>query len=120
MRAQTRAARDTFQAQAATYREVVLTAFDQVADDLRALEHDADRMVAFRRSLRIAGDSLALQRTSYTSGATNILQLIDAERSYSQALLGSLSAQAEQLQDAVQLFVALGGGWWNTAIAPAD
>jgi outer membrane protein TolC len=41
LRAQTRAARDAFQAQTATYRGVVLEAFGQVADDLRALEHDA-------------------------------------------------------------------------------
>ena len=118
MRAQARAARDSFTAQAATCREVVLTAFGQVADDLRALEHDADHVVAFRRSLRIAADSLALQRVSYTAGASTVLQLIDAQRSYSQPLLGSVGAEAEQLQDAVQLFVALGGGWWNSSFVP--
>jgi outer membrane protein TolC len=47
-----------------------------------------------------------------------VLQLIDAERSYSQALFGSVGAEAEQLQDAVQQFVALGGGWWNSAFVP--
>ena len=118
LRAQARAARDTFRGQAASYREVVLTAFGQVADDLRALEHDADRVLAFRRSLRIAADSLALQRASYAAGASNVLQLIDAERSYAQALLGSVGAEAQQLQDSVQLFVALGGGWWNSPAVP--
>jgi NodT family efflux transporter outer membrane factor (OMF) lipoprotein len=117
LRAQTRAARDTFQAQAATYRGVVLEAFGQVADDLRALEHDIDRVTAFRRSLRIAGDSLALQRISYTAGKSTVLQLIDAERSYSQALLGSVGAEAQQQLDTVLLLVALGGGWWNSTIA---
>jgi NodT family efflux transporter outer membrane factor (OMF) lipoprotein len=117
LRAQTRAARDTLRAQAADYREVVLTAFDQVADDLRALEHDADRMGAYQRSLAAAAESLTLQRASYAAGKTSVLQLIDAERSYSQALLGSVGATAQQLQDAVQLFVALGGGWWNSPIA---
>jgi NodT family efflux transporter outer membrane factor (OMF) lipoprotein len=118
LRAQAREARDTFNAQAATYREVVLTAFGQVADDLRALEHDVDRVTAFRRSLRIAADSLKLQRASYAAGASSVLQLIDAERSYSQALLGSVGADAAQLQDCVQLFVALGGGWWNSPYVP--
>jgi NodT family efflux transporter outer membrane factor (OMF) lipoprotein len=116
--AQTRAARDTFAAQAASYRGVVLQAFDQVADNLRALEHDADRVTAFHRALRIASDSLALQRKSYAAGKTTVLQLIDAERSYSQAVLGNAAAEAEQLEDTVSLFVALGGGWWNTSIAP--
>ncbi len=118
LRAQTRAARDEFRAQASTYTQVVLTAFGQVADDLRALEHDAERVTAYRRALRIASDSLALQRISYAAGKTTILQLIDAERSYSQARLGSAGADVQQLQDAADLFVALGGGWWNTSIAP--
>ena len=118
LRAQTRQARDEFQAQAASYTQVLLTAFGQVADDLRALEHDAERVTAFARALRIASDSLALQRISYAAGKTTILQLIDAERSYSQARLGSAGAQVQQFEDAANLFVALGGGWWNTSIAP--
>jgi NodT family efflux transporter outer membrane factor (OMF) lipoprotein len=118
LRAQTRQARDEFQAEAASYTQVVLTAFGQVADDLRALEHDAERVTAFARALRIASDSLALQRISYAAGKTTILQLIDAERSYSQARLGSAGAQVQQFEDAANLFVALGGGWWNSSIAP--
>jgi NodT family efflux transporter outer membrane factor (OMF) lipoprotein len=119
LRAQSRAARDAFTAQADAYREVVLTAFGQVADSLRALEHDEDRVAAFRHALRIAGDSLALQRISYAAGKTTVLQLIDAERTYSQVMLGMASAQVQQFEDAANLLVAVGGGWWNTSVAPA-
>jgi NodT family efflux transporter outer membrane factor (OMF) lipoprotein len=119
LRAQTRAARDALTAQANAYREVVLTAFAQVADNLRALEHDADRVAAFRHALRIAGDSLALQRISYAAGKTTVLQLIDAERTYSQVMLGMASAEVQQFEDAANLLVAVGGGWWNTSVAPA-
>jgi NodT family efflux transporter outer membrane factor (OMF) lipoprotein len=118
LRAQTRAARDIYQAQAAAYTGVVITAFGQVADNLRALDNDAERVAAYARSLRIAKDSLDLQRLSYAAGRTTVLQLIDAERSYSQARLGCASAEVQQLEDAANLFVALGGGWWNTSIAP--
>jgi NodT family efflux transporter outer membrane factor (OMF) lipoprotein len=118
LRAETRAARDTYRAQAAAYTEVVLTAFGQVADNLRALDNDAERVAAFARSLRIAKDSLQLQRLSYAAGRTTVLQLIDAERTYSQARLGFASAEMNQLEDAANLFVALGGGWWHTGIAP--
>jgi len=41
------------------------------------------------------------------------LQLIVAERAYQQARLGMVTAQARRLQDTAQLFVALGGGWWE-------
>jgi NodT family efflux transporter outer membrane factor (OMF) lipoprotein len=119
LRAQTRAARDLYVAQAASYQQVVLTAFGQVADDLRALEHDADRVTAYHRSLKVAAASLELQRVSYAAGKTTALQLIDAERTYAQARLGNASAEFTQLQDSVQLFVALGGGWWHDAAVPA-
>jgi len=118
--AQVRAAKDTFNAQEAFYHQVVLEAFGQVADDLHALEHDAERVASYHRSLRIAEESLVLQRKSYAVGKTNILQLITAERSYSQARIGSVVAELTQLEDTVQLFVALGGGWWNTSISPSD
>ena len=115
--AQVRAAKDTFNAQEAFYHQVVLEAFGQVADDLRALEHDQERVTAFHRSLKIAEESLALQRKSYAAGKISILQLITAERSYFQARIGSVVADTTQLEDTVQLFVALGGGWWNTSIS---
>jgi NodT family efflux transporter outer membrane factor (OMF) lipoprotein len=118
LRAQTRAARDEFKAQAATYTETVITAFGQVSDDLRALEHDDARVAAFAHSLKIAGESLELQRVSYGAGRTSILQLIDAERSYSQARLGGAGAEVQRLQDAASLFVALGGGWWSVPVIP--
>ena len=56
LRAQTRAARDSFTAQAGIYQQTVLSAFGQVADGLRAIEHDAQRITAFRHTLRISGD----------------------------------------------------------------
>jgi NodT family efflux transporter outer membrane factor (OMF) lipoprotein len=116
LRAQVRAARDASTAQANAYTQVVLSAFGQVADDLRALEHDAQRVAAYHHALRIANDSLALQRISYAAGKTTVLQLIDAERTYSQARLGNAGAEVQQLEDAADLFVALGGGWWTSKI----
>ncbi len=45
-----------------------------------------------------------------------MLRLIDAERAYSQARLGNAAAEAEQLTDVADLFVALGGAWWRTEL----
>jgi NodT family efflux transporter outer membrane factor (OMF) lipoprotein len=113
LEAQERQATDTFKAQFATYRQVVLTAFDQVADDLRALDHDHDRLIETAESLRISREALRLQRISYEAGKTAVLQLIDAERTYAQARLSFVEAQVQQLLDTASLFVALGGGWWG-------
>ena len=113
LRAQVRAARDTFTAQAAAYRNTVLEALGQVADDLRALNNDADRLQVSQHALAIASESLKLQQISYTAGKTTVLQLIDAERTFAQAKLSFVTAQIEQFQDTADLLVALGGGWWN-------
>lgn len=114
LEAQRRAAIDTYRASLATYEETVLQGFQQVADTLRALEHDAELVDAQRQVLDTASESLQLQRVSYAAGKTTILNLIDSERVYQQARLGFVRAQAQRLQDSAQLFVALGGGWWES------
>jgi len=113
LRAQQRAARDTYDAQLATYRQTILLAFGQVADALSALEHDGEFVASSRDSVDIAGASLALQRASYKAGRTSALQLIVAENTYSNARLVQARALGQRLADTAQLFVALGGGWWN-------
>lgn len=117
LRAQARGARDALLAQQANYRGVVLEGLGQVADDLWALQHDAERLSVYSHSLQIAADSLKLQQASYAVGRSNVLALIDAERTYAQARLGYATAQVEQLQDTAGLFVALGGSWWKDGVA---
>ena len=113
LRAQQRAAIDAYNAELATYQQTILLAFGQVADVLSALEHDAELVSASHRSVDIAGASLALQRSGYAAGKTSALQLIVAENTYSSARLGYVRAIGQRLSDTAQLFIALGGGWWN-------
>jgi NodT family efflux transporter outer membrane factor (OMF) lipoprotein len=115
LQAQKRAAIDVFNAQLATYEQTVLTAFDQVADALSALQHDAELVAVSRRAVDIASASLQLQRSSYAAGKTSALQLIAAEDTYSQARLGYVRALGERMTDSAQLLIAAGGGWWNDA-----
>ena len=111
--AQRRAAIDAYNAELATYQQTVLQAFGQVADALSAIDHDAEMVAASQRAVEIAGASLALQRSSYAAGKTSVLQLIVAENTYSSARLGSVRAVGQRLADTAQLFIAVGGGWWN-------
>jgi NodT family efflux transporter outer membrane factor (OMF) lipoprotein len=113
--AQKQAAVDAFEAQYATYRQTVIVAFGQVADALRALEHDADTLAAAGQSLEVARESLALQRASYGVGKSSVLDLIAVQRSYSQARLSYAAARIQRDQDIVQYFVVLGGGWRGVA-----
>ncbi|MBE3605117.1 efflux transporter outer membrane subunit [bacterium] len=113
LKAQKQAAIDAFRASLATYRQTVLQAFGQVADNLRALGHDAQLIEATRHALDVADRSLELQRFSYAGGKTDILLLLDAERSDQQARLTYARAEAQRYIDSAQLFVAMGGGWWE-------
>jgi NodT family efflux transporter outer membrane factor (OMF) lipoprotein len=110
-RAERRAALQAFKGSAADYQQTVLVAFGQVADLLRALEHDETLLDSQHHALEMASQSVGLQRISYSSGGSGIIVLLDAQRQREQALLGFVRAQAQQYQDTTQLFVAMGGGW---------
>jgi NodT family efflux transporter outer membrane factor (OMF) lipoprotein len=114
LRAQRRAAIDAFDASRARYDQTVLAAFQQVADLLRALQHDVELVDAQQRLLSASEEALGLQRVRYDAGKIDLLELLDAQRSYAQARLAFARAHEQRLADTAQLYVALGGGWWQT------
>ncbi|HTO54142.1 MAG TPA: efflux transporter outer membrane subunit [Myxococcota bacterium] len=116
LRAERRGAVDAYQATLARYQQTVLGGFEQIADTLRALGHDADLVGAQAELLDTASESLRLQRISYDAGKSDLLLLLSAQRAYQQARLDLARAQGQRLQDTAELFVALGGGWWNAGL----
>ncbi|MBY0428719.1 MAG: efflux transporter outer membrane subunit [Alphaproteobacteria bacterium] len=113
LEAQKNKARDAYDASLASYQQTVVVAFGQVADTLRTLSYDADTLKSQKRALDIATASLTLQRISYKSGKSDLLQLLNASRAAQQARLGYVKAQSQRYQDIVQLFIAMGGGLWG-------
>ena len=113
--AQRRAAEAAYDAAAAQYRATLLTAFRNVADSLRALDSDAQTLKAQAEAEALAAESLALATEQYKLGAISYLALLDAQRSYQQAHINLVQAQAARYADTAALFQALGGGWWNRA-----
>jgi len=114
---QERAARAAYDQADAQYRNTVLSAFQNVADALRALQLDAATLRAQRNALKAASDTLDLARGQYKLGAITYITLLNAQRSYQQARLAVVQAQAARFADTAALFQALGGGWWNRADA---
>ncbi|NTV02001.1 MAG: efflux transporter outer membrane subunit [Chlorobiaceae bacterium] len=117
LNAKRRAAIDARDQSQALYRQVVLGAFAQVADIVRALGHDAELADAQSRAVRDTKLSLDLVQANYRSGLVGYVQVILADIQYRQARIGLLQARARQLQDAAALYVALGGGWQQDAEA---
>jgi len=110
---QERAAKAAYEMAEAQYRNTVLAAFQNVADVLRALQLDAATLKAQQRAVRAASDTFDLSRGQYRLGAITYVTLLNAERSYEQARLALVQAQAARYADTAALFQALGGGWWN-------
>jgi len=108
-----KAAIDAYQVMEANYRQAVLTAFAQVADCLKALEHDAEALQAESEAQSAAKDALHLLHVNYDAGMAPYVDVLTADVQYQQATILYLQAGAQRQQDTVALFVALGGGWWN-------
>jgi outer membrane protein TolC len=99
----------------ALYRQTVLSAFGQVADTLRALDHDAAVLRAEAEAFSTAEQALQLVQANYAAGLVTYLVVLNADTQYHQAKIGDLQASAVRYQDTVALFAALGGGWWSRA-----
>jgi NodT family efflux transporter outer membrane factor (OMF) lipoprotein len=115
-----RAAEAAFEASAAQYRNTVLMAFQNVADVLHALQADATALKAQDKATQAAFASLDLTRSQYRLGSIPYVNLLNAQRTYQQARLTLVQAQAARLADTAALFQALGGGWWNRADVRPD
>ncbi|KPU60878.1 efflux transporter, outer membrane factor (OMF) lipo, NodT family protein [Pseudomonas fluorescens] len=123
LKAQRQAAVDGYQATLAGYRQTVITSFGQVADTLQAINHDAEENLAQTDALRAAETSLQLNQQAFAQGENSILQVLEAERAYEQALLGQIRVKTAQYLDSVQLFIALGGnsvGAFEQRVASGD
>ena len=106
-----RAAQAAMDAAVADWQQTVLTAFQNVADSLQALDFDAQGLAAQNTAETAASKRLELTRTQYRVGAVDYLTLLDAERQYQQARIALIQARAARLSDTAALYAALGGGW---------
>jgi NodT family efflux transporter outer membrane factor (OMF) lipoprotein len=108
-----RAAEAAFEQAAAQYRSTVLTAFQNVADTLYALQSDAESLKAAVAAERAAKMTLDITLKQQQLGAVSYLALLSAQQAYQQTLIARVQAQANRYADTAALFQALGGGWWN-------
>ena len=112
---QERGARAAYVEASEQYRSTVLTAVQNVADTLTALEQDAEGLKAAAAAEDAANVTLDLARRQYKDGYADYLSLLSAEQAYQQARINLVLAQANRYADTAALFQALGGGWWHRA-----
>jgi outer membrane protein TolC len=102
-----------FEQDYALYQSTIITAFQNVADALRAVQFDAATLRAQAAAEKSALDSLTMAQEQFKSGAIGYAIIITAQQTYQNAVILRIQAQAMRYSDTVALFQALGGGWWN-------
>lgn len=102
----------------AQYRATVITAFQNVADALRALQSDARAAKAARRAEDTAKASLDIVEKQLNAGQVNQLAVLNAQQTYLTAAVIRVQTEANRLSDTAALFMALGGGWPSACTTP--
>ena len=113
LKAKERAARERLVEAGADYRNVVITAFQNVADTLHAIQSDADSLKAAARSEQALKITAEITRKQYKLGYVSYQIVVIAEQNHQQSLINLIQAQTNRFGDAAALYQALGGGWWN-------
>jgi len=116
-RAQVAQARAEFDASAANYRGIVVSAFQQVEDSLATLNHYRDAVLEEKAAVDAAQRTLDFAMALYKQGATDYLTVVTSQTALLQNQLEALTLETLQLRASVDLILALGGGWEDSALA---
>lgn len=120
LRAEQRRAQAAYEEAGSVYKQTVLVAFQQVADTLCAIEHDAQALAARTDAANQADASFRIAAERYRDGGISQRALLDAQRQKLQTSLDQTAAAANRYADSAALLQALGGGWWNRQQAVVD
>lgn len=90
------------------YRQRVLLATEEVESALVQVRQGQQRLAALHERTRHAQSAEALARKRFEAGASDLLELLDAQRGSQQAQLGLAAALTSQQQQVVALQRALG------------
>ncbi|WP_425646797.1 efflux transporter outer membrane subunit [Agrobacterium leguminum] len=108
-------AKSQAQQQYLSWRSTVLNGAKEVQSALTAYREQNRQIAALAASVDAYKRALDLSRQSYQSGASSFLDVLDAERSWSDARLNLASAQATRAKYFITLCVAAGGGYAQKA-----
>ena len=117
--AQVEAARETYQSDVATYRQTVLTAIQQVEDNLAGIRILSREAKVQAEDVRISRQATQIALNEYRAGTQSFVTVVTAEQQQLAAEEAQLATQAQIQTDAVNLIVALGGGWSQSKLPDA-
>jgi len=107
----TEAARAQYDANVANYRQTVLTAFQEVEDNLAALRILSQELDQQNAAVASAQRALTLSNERYKSGIDSYLNVITAQATLLNNQRTAVNLETQQMTASVELIKALGGGW---------
>jgi NodT family efflux transporter outer membrane factor (OMF) lipoprotein len=110
-KARTAQARAAYEGAVASYRQTVLTGFQEVEDNLAALRILEQEAAVQAEAVAAAEQSLAVMENQYRAGTVAYLNVIVAQTTVLSAKITALGILGRRMTAAVLLVKALGGGW---------
>jgi len=101
----------TYNADVATYKQTILTAFQQVEDYIATLRVLSDQTIHQNTAVQASQRYLDIATARYQTGLDPYLNVMTAQLTLLSNQLTQVTLQIDQMTAAVQLVQALGGGW---------
>jgi NodT family efflux transporter outer membrane factor (OMF) lipoprotein len=93
------------------YRASVLAALSEVEDALIACRRSGERLATLEKAVASARDAATLAQQRYQAGVTDLITVLDAQRTLLGIEDNLLASRAEHIRAYIDLYKALGGGW---------
>lgn len=101
----------------ATYRQNVLFAFNEIDVLLGAMQLQEEQVAVGLRNLQAAEEAFRIAQVRYEEGVLDFQTVLNTQNTLYSTRNAYLDAMLQQLNTAVNLYVALGGGWQLTDLA---
>ncbi|MDE8342384.1 MAG: efflux transporter outer membrane subunit, partial [Acidocella sp.] len=108
------AAKFGYQESISTYRQTVLTAFQQVEDDLSNLRVLAQQAQVEQAAVADAARAVQIALNEYQAGTQAYTTVVTAQATLFNDQQTALNVQQERLLASISLIQALGGGWQSS------
>jgi outer membrane protein TolC len=118
--AQIRESRALYDSAVATYRQTVLSAFQQVEDDLATLRFLQTEYAQQDQAVADAEKSETLTLNQYKAGVADYATVLSAQTATLSSQITALNVQSQRLVASADLIDAIGGGWNSAQLRTRD
>jgi outer membrane protein TolC len=113
-------ARAAYDATVANYQQTVLSAFQEVEDDLASLRYLAEEAGQQQDAVTAADQAVSLEIDRYKAGTDSYLNVITTQTIALSDHLTAVTILQRRMSAAVDLVKALGGGWNASTLPSGD